>query len=132
MTRTNLRLTASIITLLCAAACVSAPAATRDAPRGDLILRAAGAGDWQVTCEAETTRGRTVAAEITGRGVRTSDVIAVNDVLGGQCAYDSGAAALTLTLRERGLSCPFGAYEDSVCETVVGAGQSGSVRVAPE
>lgn len=102
-----------------------------DTPRADLILRATGAGDWSVRCEAETAQGRPAIAEMDGRGTTDSDVIVINDVVSGSCSHAAAEAPLTLTL-EAGMACPFGDGGDGLCRTILAAGDQGSFDLTPQ
>lgn len=112
-------------------ACTSTPAVSADTPRADLILRASGAGDWSVRCEAETARGRTAIAELDGRGSADSDVIVINDAVNGSCSYATGTAQLTLTL-EGGMACPFTNSEAGLCRVTLPSSETGSFDLTPQ
>lgn len=98
---------------------------------GDLVLRASSNGKWSVSCSAETTRGNTAKDDIKGRAGFDFGVIALRDAVGASCDYAADDAPLTLTLSDEGLSCPFGAYEDGKCETIIAAGANGRFDVSP-
>lgn len=99
---------------------------------GDLVLRASSAGKWSVSCSGETTRGNTAKDNIKGRTGFDFGIISLRDVVNASCSYETEDAPLTLTLSEEGLSCPFGAYKDGTCETIIAAGIRDSFEVSPD
>ncbi len=103
-----------------------------EVPRGDLVLRASGPGDWRVDCAVETERGRTAQAEIDGIGSRNSDLIVVDGAISGRCDYAAGDAPFALTSEDDSVACPFEAAADGFCRLGVPAGQTGSFAVTPQ
>ncbi|MEQ3650502.1 hypothetical protein [Hyphomonas sp.] len=124
----------AIITLasLGLAACVGAPDSVRatgdtSATTGDLELRASGAGNWDIDCVAVTGRGQ-ANASVKGRGSTSTDMLYVRDVSSAACTYQTGASPVTLKLMEEGVACPFGAFEGGICQTILPAETSGTLR----
>lgn len=127
----NWRWTFCAVTICLATGCTTATTPfDPDTPSGDLILEAAGSGAWTVECEAATRRGRRAVADIGGRG-EAFDVIALRGVISASCTYTSGDAPLVLTLREEGIGCPYGDFDNGICRTEIGAGGSGSFAFEP-
>ena len=125
-------LTAVMATILLAlAGCASSgPTPISDtATKVDLVLRGAASGNWAVECDATTVRG-TAHSEMKGHGSASTDVIAMRDIESATCTYSTGDAPLTLTLEDEGLACPFGAYEDGICRTVLAASSTGTIDFA--
>lgn len=120
------------VLVLGAAGCTSTEGVSGlDQPDGDLVLRATGAGSWNVACEATTRRG-SAQSDMRGRSGTDSDLIVLRDVRTATCTYNTADAPVTLTLAEEGLACPFGAFEDEICRTVMPAGTIGTVEFSPE
>ena len=115
-------------TILALTGCASgAPVITADgAMTADLVLRGSASGNWNVECDATTPRG-TAHSEMKGHGSASTDVIAMRDIESATCTYQVGDSPLTLTLEDEGLACPFGAYEDGICRTVLGASGTGTI-----
>ena len=118
--RTGLRTYAIIaLTGIGLAACAGAPdpvqaPAETSATTGDLELRASGSGNWDIDCVAVTGRGEANAS--------------VRDVSTAACTYQTGASPVTLKLMEEGLTCPFGAFESGICQTILPAETSGTLQ----
>lgn len=117
---------------LCACATGDTAQISPQVPRGDFVLRAAGAGDWRVECTVDTARGRTALAEMDGRGSTDSDVIVVRSAIGGSCAYSAADGPLTLTVEGGDMACPFESSSPEFCRSVVAPGTTGTVDVSPE
>ena len=131
--RTGLRTYAIIaLTGIGLAACAGAPdsvqaAAETSATTGDLELRASGSGNWDIACVAVTGRGE-ANASVKGRGSTSTDMLFVRDVSTAACTYQTGASPVTLKLMEEGLTCPFGAFESGICQTILPAETSGTLQ----
>ncbi len=121
-------LAAAMIATGCASSGVTVPEGT---PTGDLVLRAVGSGNWSVDCTATSERGRPAARDMSGRGGESFDVIALRGMISASCSVEAGDAPLTLTLDEAGMACPFGEFDDGICRTVIGAGESVSFGFEP-
>lgn len=122
----------AVVLIFAGAGCASTGGMTGpDQPDGDLVLRATGAGSWDVACEATTRRG-SAQSDMRGRSRTGSDLIVLRDVRIATCTYNTADAPVTLTLAEEGLACPFGAFENEICGTVIPAGTSGTVEFSPE
>lgn len=134
MTRSTCHTALACAGLLVLSACASAPqvAVAPETPRGDLVLRASGSGDWRVACTVETARGRTAEARIEGRVDRDTDVIVVNDAIGGACTYDAGDGPLTLTAEGGDMACPFAVASGELCRAGVPAQASGAFEIRPQ
>lgn len=122
---------AALLGLLCGCTTGGTVLTDPSAATGDLVLRAAGSGSWDIHCEATTQRG-TSGYDIKGRGNAETDVMAVRDVMTAACSYETGAYAVSLTLSEEGLSCPFGEFEGGVCRTFLAAESSGEFKLSAE
>lgn len=116
----------------CLAMSACASTATSDGPAsGDLFLRGSGGGNWSIECDADTKRGSS-RPSINGVGSDDSAIIAIQDVYSASCTYKAGNRALMVSLAERGLTCPFGAFEDELCRAEFVAGSEGSFDFSVE
>ncbi|MCI4645723.1 MAG: hypothetical protein MRY64_13165 [Hyphomonadaceae bacterium] len=115
-------------------ACAGAPPVpvASGAAVSDLVVRASGAGDWEVACSGVTQRGRSATAEMDGRGSDDHDVIVIRDAVSASCTYAAGDAPLTLTLPEAEAECPFDDVPEDICRVVFAANASGSFEFSPE
>ena len=91
------------------------------------MLRASGSGNWDIDCVAVTGRGE-ADASVKGRGSTSTDMLFVRDVSTAACTYQTGASPVTLKLMEEGLTCPFGAFESGICQTILPAETSGTLQ----
>ena len=101
------------------------------AAAGDLSLRLSGRGGWSIDCTAVTARGREARADARGVASDPSQKIFLQDVVSAECTWAAGDAPLTVTLAEEGIACPFGDFEDGVCQTAYAAGASGTFTFKP-
>ena len=121
-------LVAGVFAVDCSTNGVSVPEGT---PSADLLIAAAGSGTWTLACTGTSERGRTAASNISGRGSRSNDVIALRGMISASCQAAATDAPLTLTLDEAGMACPFGGFEGGVCRTVISAGESANYEFTP-
>jgi hypothetical protein len=119
---------------LLVSACATDPTTpvASDTQSSNLVVRASGSGDWEVSCSGISRRGRDVSADINGRGSDNYDFIVLQDLVSGSCTYSAGDRPLQITLPEQDTNCPFEAASPDFCRTDFPAGASGAFEFSPE